>query len=81
MFTSKHMSPFFNFKRRVKAVFKNKARHIQSKTHTKLIPGYLFCNAEQQVREANEYVPAAYKQSERKKIMPHTRSQQHQSHE
>ncbi len=66
MFTSKHMGPFFNFKRRVKAVFKNKARHIQRKTHTKLIPGYLFYNAERQVREANEdKVPAAYKQTER----------------
>ncbi len=60
------MGPFFYFKRRVKAVFKNKARHIQRKTHTKLIPGYLFYNAERQVREANEdKVPAAYKQTER----------------
>lgn len=76
------MGPFFNFKRRVKAVFKNTARHIQRKTHTKLIPGYLFYNAERQVREANEdKVPAAYKQTESKQLMPHARSQQHHSHE
>lgn len=75
------MGHFFYFKGRVKAVFKNKAQHIQRKKHTKLIPGYLFYNAEHQVMEANEdKVPAAYKQTESKKCMQHTRSQQPHSH-
>lgn len=74
--------PIFLLQRESKGCFQEQGTaYSKKKKHTKLIPGYLFYNAEHQVREANEdKVPAAYKQTESKKLMQHAHSQQPHSH-